>query len=141
MAAFEVHTQLLADCHRLGKFPFCHVLLHKNGMIPWFILVPETDVTELVDLSEALRNRAMAEAAALSEFVKTTLGWPKINFAAIGNVVPQLHLHVVGRKPGDACWPAPVWGHLSETREYSAVELQDMAVQLTRHYGLTAENC
>jgi len=109
MAAFEVHTQLLADCHRLGKFPLCHVLLHKNGMVPWFILVPETDVTDLVDLPEALRSRAMAEAAALSEFVKKTLGWPKVNFAAIGNVVPnftcmssaeKLGMHVGRRQSG-----------------------------------------
>jgi diadenosine tetraphosphate (Ap4A) HIT family hydrolase len=130
--AFEIHSQLLADCHRLGKLPLCHVLLHKNGRIPWFILVPQTNVTDLLDLPEAHRSVAMAEAAAVSEFVKKTLGWAKVNFAAIGNVVPQLHLHVVGRKPGDACWPAPVWGNLTETREYSAAELNNIIELLAR---------
>lgn len=136
MAAFEIHPQLLADCHRLGKFPLCHVLLHKNSMIPWFILVPQTDVTDLLDLPEPLRSTTMTEAAAVSEFVKKTLGWPKVNFAAIGNVVPQLHLHVVGRKPGDACWPAPVWGNLTETREYFAAELNNIIPLLARDCGL-----
>ena len=137
MAAFEIHPQLLADCHRLGKFPLCHLLLHKNGMVPWFVLVPQTDVMDLLDLAETVRSAAMTEAAVVSDFVKTTLEWPKVNFAAIGNVVPQLHLHVIGRKPGDACWPAPVWGNLIATRAYSAAEVHDMAVRLTRHGGLT----
>jgi diadenosine tetraphosphate (Ap4A) HIT family hydrolase len=136
MAAFEIHSQLLADCHRLGKFRFCHVLLHKNGMVPWFILVPQTDVTDLLDLPEPSRNTVMTETAAVSEFVRKTLGWPKVNFAAIGNVVPQLHLHVVGRKPGDACWPAPVWSNLTETREYSAVELDNIIELLQRDCDL-----
>jgi diadenosine tetraphosphate (Ap4A) HIT family hydrolase len=134
--AFEIHSRLLADCHRLGKLPLCHVLLHKNGRIPWFILVPQTKVTDLLDLPEAHRSAAMAEAAVVSEFVKKTLGWAKINFAAIGNVVPQLHLHVVGRKPGDACWPAPVWGNLAETREYSAAELNNIIQVLERDCDL-----
>lgn len=139
MTAFEIHPQLLADCHRLGKFPLCHVLLHKIGMIPWFILVPQTDVTDLLDLPEQARWAAMAEAAAVSKFVKKTLGWPKVNFAAIGNVVPQLHLHVVGRKPGDACWPAPVWGNLTEIREYSAAELNNISQLLERDCDLQRE--
>jgi diadenosine tetraphosphate (Ap4A) HIT family hydrolase len=136
MAAFEIHPQLLADCHRLGKLPFCHVLLHKNGIVPWFMLVPQCDVTSLLDLAETLRGAAMKEAAGVSEFVKKTLGWPKINFAAIGNVVPQLHLHVVGRKPGDACWPAPVWGHLTAAREYSAAEINEIIKLLSRECDL-----
>jgi diadenosine tetraphosphate (Ap4A) HIT family hydrolase len=112
------------------------VLLHKNGMIPWFILVPQTEVTDLLNLPEPVRSTAIAEAAAVSEFVKKTFGRPKVNFAAIGNVVPQLHLHVVGRKPGDACWPAPVWGNLTETREYSAVELNNIIQLLARDCDL-----
>jgi len=136
MMAFEIHSQLLIDCRRLGKFSLCHVLLHKNGMVPWFILVPETDVTDLLDLPEPLRSTAISEAATVSGFVRKTLGWPKVNFAAIGNAVPQLHLHVVGRKPGDACWPAPVWGNLTETREYSAAELNNIIELLERDCDL-----
>jgi len=108
-------------------------LLNKNGALPWFILVPETDAGDLLDLPDGTRQTAMQEAAAISQFIKKTLGYPKVNFAAIGNVVPQLHLHVVGRRPNDPCWPAPVWGNLTETREYSAAELRQTSVALARH--------
>lgn len=139
MPAFQIHHQLLADSHPLGQFSLCHLLLHKNATVPWLILVPETDCADLVDLPEALRSLAMAEAAAVSQFVKERLGWPKVNFAAIGNVVPQLHLHVVGRKAGDACWPLPVWGHLTAVRHYSAAELDSITRRLKCNYGLRRE--
>ena len=140
MADFQIHPQLLADCHRLGRFSLCHVLLHKNAVLPWFILVPPTDVVDLFDLAEPKREAVLSEAAELSHFVKATLGWPKVNFAAIGNIVTQLHLHVVGRKPNDPCWPAPVWGNLTVSRNYSIPELRDIAVQLKRRCGLKEDN-
>lgn len=127
---------MLADCHRLGRFDFCHVLLHKNALLPWFILVPHTVVTDLLDLPEDRRHAALREAALVAELIIKFLGCPKINFAAIGNVVPQLHLHVVGRKPDDPCWPAPVWGHLTESREYSANRVEEIGALLVRHCGL-----
>ena len=136
MNHFELHPQLLLDCHRLGSFDLCYLLLHKNAALPWFILVPETDARDLLDLPEELRTAAMNEAAALSDFVKKVFHYPKTNFAAIGNVVPQLHLHVVGRKPGDPCWPAPVWGHLTDGPEYSAARLKEVASLLVQHCGL-----
>jgi diadenosine tetraphosphate (Ap4A) HIT family hydrolase len=75
----------------------------------------------------------MEEAALISAFVKQTFGCAKTNFASIGNVVPQLHLHIVGRKPDDPCWPAPVWGNLAEIREYSAGELRRIEELLRLH--------
>ena len=99
MSEFAINPQLLADCHRLGRFEFCHVLLNKNAALPWFILVPETAVADLLDLPEAQRTVALSEAAVIAQLIKRHLGYLKINFAAIGNVVPQLHLHIVGRKP------------------------------------------
>lgn len=137
MARFEIHPQLLADCHRLGCLQVCHILLHKNALVPWFILVPETAVTDLLDSPQELRAAALAEAARIAQFIKNLLDWPKVNFAAIGNVVPQLHLHVVGRRPGDACWPAPVWGNLTTSREYPATDLARMIALLTESCGLT----
>jgi diadenosine tetraphosphate (Ap4A) HIT family hydrolase len=130
MELFKIHPQLQIDSHYLGKFPLCHILLHKNAVLPWFILVPESDAGDLLDLPEDARYAALQESVVLAEFIKKVLGYPKINFAAIGNVVPQLHLHVVGRRPGDPCWPAPVWGHLSVTREYSAAEVNHMSTAL-----------
>jgi diadenosine tetraphosphate (Ap4A) HIT family hydrolase len=120
MEDFQIHQQLLADCHRLGRLSVCHVLLHRNATLPWFILVPEATVTDLLDLPADSLDRVMAEAAAVSAIVKNDLGYPKVNFGAIGNLVPQLHLHVIGRRPGDACWPAPVWGHLNHAAEYTS---------------------
>lgn len=132
MSVFEIHRQLLADCHRLGRLELCHVLLHKNGALPWFILVPQTAVTDLLDLPEPQRMAALHEAAIIGQFIKSHLGYIKINFAAIGNVVPQLHLHVVGRRPGDTCWPAPVWGHLVKSQDYSnqrVGEIRELLIQ------------
>ena len=139
MTGFEINHKLLLDSHRLGRFHFCHLLLHKNSVLPWFILVPETDVTDLLDLPEELRILAMNEASHVSRFIKRELNYPKINFAAIGNVVPQLHLHVVGRRPDDPCWPVPVWGNLTETIDYSATRIDEITFSLAQRYGLDAE--
>ena len=135
MADFVIHPRLLLDAHRVGRLPLCHLLLHRNGVLPWFILVPETHLADLLDLTHDLRSGAFSEASRVSRFVKQDLDYPKINFAAIGNVVPQLHLHVVGRKPGDSCWPAPVWGNLRETREYAAIEVCRLKEKLQIHLG------
>ena len=136
MPVFQIHSQLLADCHRLGRFDLCHVLLNKNALLPWFILIPETDVTDMLDLPDQQRNAAMNEAALISQFIKRRLGYPKVNLAAIGNVVPQLHLHVVGRRPDDACWPAPVWGNLPAGPEYTAARVVEMTNLLVRHHAM-----
>jgi diadenosine tetraphosphate (Ap4A) HIT family hydrolase len=136
MAGFQIHPQLLADCHVLGKFELCYLLLHKNGALPWFILVPQTDAGDLLDLPPALRTTAMNEAALVSGFIKKILNCPKINFAAIGNVVAQLHLHVVGRRAGDPCWPAPVCGQLGGGPEYSRQQVAEISALLIEHCGL-----
>lgn len=127
---FTIHDQLLTDCFRLGRLEACHVLLHRNAALPWFILVPETGFQDLLDVPENERDRMVAEAAAVSGFVKRSLGYPKVNFAAIGNLVPQLHLHVVGRKPGDACWPAPVWGNLTDSVAYTTTRVSEIRTAL-----------
>jgi diadenosine tetraphosphate (Ap4A) HIT family hydrolase len=140
MSRFEIHPQLLADCHRLGEFAFCHVLLNKNAVLPWFILVPQTATTDLLDLADEQRTAAINEAAAIGQFIKRHLGYGKINFAAIGNVVSQLHLHIVGRKPDDPCWPAPVWGHLTESREFSIQRVAEIRELLVRYCSLEVES-
>jgi len=136
MEEFRIHQRLLADSHQLGRLPVCHILLHRNATLPWFILVPETTATDLLDLPAGPRDRVMAEAALVSAFVKDALGYPKVNFGAIGNLVPQLHLHVIGRRPGDACWPAPVWGHLEETSAYTERDLERLISGLEAACGL-----
>ena len=114
MAPFGLHPRLLDDCHSLGRLGFCHVLLHRNATLPWFILVPEVDagVTELHELDRDQRLRLDEELSQVARFVKSRLGARKINVGAIGNIVPQLHVHVIGRDPADPCWPGVVWGRL-----------------------------
>ncbi|MCK7575461.1 MAG: HIT family protein [Chromatiales bacterium] len=122
MPSFALHPQLLADCHVLGRLPATHLLLHRNSAAPWFILVPETDQANLLDLPTAHRDAVLADCTRVSDALRT-LGYPKINVAWIGNLVPQLHIHVIGRRPGDACWPRPVWGHLVGERDYAEHEI------------------
>lgn len=131
-----IHPQLLADCHLIGRFEICTLLLHRNASVPWFILVPETEVLDYLDLPETERSSVAAESALVSDFLKTELGCGKVNFAGLGNVVPQLHLHVIGRREGDACWPKPVWGNLEEEPEYAAETPGTWRDLLCRNYGL-----
>jgi diadenosine tetraphosphate (Ap4A) HIT family hydrolase len=137
MSRFEIHPQLLHDCHRLGQLRLCHILLHKNAAVPWLILVPETVSTgDLLDLPEHVRNVALDEAAIAARFIKNEFAVSKINFAAIGNVVSQLHLHVVGRRANDPCWPAPVWGNLVEAAGYSTERIVNLTAALTRNHSV-----
>ena len=114
MTEFEIHPQLLEDCHRIGRFSLSHVLLHRNAGLPWLILVPEVpaNVRELFELDAASRQALDEEIDTVARYLKSSLGAQKINVAALGNLVPQLHVHVVGRHPGDPCWPGVVWGNL-----------------------------
>ena len=118
MTEFTIHPQLLTDCHRLGRLPATHLLLHKNAAVPWFILVPETTLRNLLDLPTGERDAVLADCKRVSDYLIGTRGDTKVNVAWIGNVVPQLHVHVIGRDPADACWPKPVWGHLETVRDY-----------------------
>ncbi len=136
MTEFEIHPRLLADCYRLGRLGACHLLLHRNASLPWFILVPETDVTDLLDLGPKAREAVLDACALVCAYIKTEFRVSKVNFAAIGNLVPQLHLHLVGRTPGDACWPAPVWGNLDAGPEYHPEQIGAITAALSARAGL-----
>ena len=123
MTMLDVHPQLLADCHYLGRLPATELLLHRNASLPWFILVPETELVDFLDLPREHREAVLADCAHVSRFLKQVLGLPKVNFAGLGNVVPQLHLHVIGRAPVDPCWPQPVWGNLEDSEAYTMAQL------------------
>lgn len=119
MSAFTIHPQLLSDCHLLGRLPASHLLLHKNAALPWFILVPETALGNLLDLPHEQRDGVLADCKRVADYLTGSLGYPKVNIAWLGNLVPQLHIHVIGRNPTDPCWPKPVWGHLETVQNYS----------------------
>ncbi|MEP5765724.1 MAG: HIT family protein [Halieaceae bacterium] len=131
-----IHPQLEADCHRLGKFEACTLLLHRNASLPWFILVPDTGLADVLDLPPQLMSTVLQECTVVSRFIKQELGFHKVNFAGLGNVVPQMHLHVIGRAETDACWPQPVWGNLQQEADYSADTLQHWQQTLAEQYAL-----
>ncbi len=131
-----IPEQLLADCHLLGRFQASTVLLHRNAAVPWFILVPQTPLCDFLDLPDAVREEVVCQCVSISAFIKQELGFDKVNFAGLGNVVPAMHLHIIGRRPQDACWPQPVWGNLPEGASYSAEKLRDWQTRLARRTGL-----
>ena len=133
-----IHPQLVQDCHYLGDLPASALLLHRNAGVPWFILVPDTRLSDLLDLPEAHRQAVLGECAAVSAFIKQVLGFSKVNFAGLGNVVPQMHLHIIGRDNDDPCWPQPVWGNLPDGESYSLEQLREWQDDLVRMAGLNA---
>ncbi|MFK7829745.1 MAG: HIT domain-containing protein [Congregibacter sp.] len=121
--SFDLHPVLKADCHRLGRLGSARLLLHRNARLHWFILVPQTPLLDLLDLPAAETAELMREAKAVSSLLKQRFAYPRVNVGALGLLVPQLHLHVIGRREGDGCWPQPVWGNLAESLDYEEHEL------------------
>ncbi|MDX8392242.1 MAG: HIT domain-containing protein [Mariprofundaceae bacterium] len=106
-----LHAQLERDCLRLGHFPLSVLLLMNDARYPWFILVPQREkISEIQQLEEQDRQQLMAESCALSDALHTVFSPDRINVAALGNVVPQLHVHHIARYITDDAWPMPVWG-------------------------------
>lgn len=136
MAHEQIPSQLLADCHVLGRFPASTLLLNRNAALPWFILVPQTPLCDFLDLPQEQRQAVLAECAGVSKFIKQVLGFDKVNFAGLGNVVPAMHLHIIGRHPQDACWPQPVWGNLPDGVSYSVEQLREWQQGLVILLGL-----
>jgi len=113
MNGFTLDERLQRDCIAMGRLGFCRLLLMNNSAVPWFVLVPETTVTEIVDLDDVQRAALRTEIDRVCAFVREKFSIDKLNVAAIGNVVSQLHVHVVGRRKDDYCWPDVVWGQPS----------------------------
>ena len=110
MKHFKLDPRLAADCIVLDRLNESHLLLMNNALLPWFILVPETKMTELTELSREAQASLLEEINLVGNFVKQYFPVSKLNIAAIGNIVSQLHVHVIGRSPDDFCWPGVVWG-------------------------------
>ncbi len=111
MPMFELHPQLDRDSLTIGDLPLCRLLMMNDCSYPWFILVPRREgVREIFELPEADQQQLMVESSMLSERIDRHFKADKINVAALGNVVPQLHIHHIVRFKNDPAWPAPVWG-------------------------------
>jgi diadenosine tetraphosphate (Ap4A) HIT family hydrolase len=112
MPPFTLHPRLTADTHVMGDLPLCRVLLMNDKRFPWLILVPRrTNLHELTDLVEEDRPLLFDEITKVSAVLRKICAPDRINVAAIGNIVNQLHVHVVARMASDAAWPGTVWGH------------------------------
>lgn len=108
---FELHERLAADTILLGRTRLCEVRLMNEKTWPWVILVPAVvGIREIYELSEAQQQRLMTESSTLSRAMMEAFGGDKMNVAALGNMVPQLHVHHIVRFEGDPAWPGPVWG-------------------------------
>jgi len=108
---FTLDQRLQQDTLLLGDFPLCRLLLMNDANYPWFILVPRRDeVSELFQLDAQEQQQLWRESTELAEVLKDTFKADKMNVATLGNVVSQLHMHVIVRRKDDPAWPAPVWG-------------------------------
>jgi diadenosine tetraphosphate (Ap4A) HIT family hydrolase len=111
LTEFALHERLAADTVFIADWPLSRVLLMDDARYPWLILVPRrAGVTEVFELPAEDRVLLAEETARAGRDLKSLTSAAKINIGALGNLVPQLHIHVVARNPGDAAWPGPVWG-------------------------------
>lgn len=130
MISFD--PRLLTDCEIIGKFKLCHVFLMRDANYPWCVLVPDRDAAvEIFDLTEKDQQQLNLESITLLAFLKEEFSADKMNVAALGNVVSQLHIHHVVRYKNDVAWPAPVWGAFP-AKAYSENELNRRVTQLKK---------
>ncbi|WP_120496413.1 HIT domain-containing protein [Kiloniella sp. EL199] len=127
---FALHERLEADTAIITELPYCRVLLMNDSQYPWLILVPRyNDLRDLHDLPKDLFAAVMEEIRYVSEVLTKECNAFKINVAALGNMVPQLHIHVIARFENDAAWPGPVWG-VKEPCPYTDDDLKAIKVKL-----------
>jgi len=121
---FTLHSQLQADCVELIDLPLCKLLVCNDSAYPWFILVPRVEgAQDIYQLDWQQQQQLLNESSMLSELLMTEFQGDKMNVAALGNVVPQLHIHHVVRFKTDISWPKPIWGQRALT-PYTESEIQ-----------------
>jgi diadenosine tetraphosphate (Ap4A) HIT family hydrolase len=127
---FALDPRLQQDTLPIGDFPLCRLLLSNDSNYPWFILVPRRDdISEIFQLGVADQQLLWQETTALAQMLKDSFDADKLNVATLGNVVSQLHMHVIVRKREDAAWPAPVWGK-HPAKPYSAGQIASIRERL-----------
>jgi diadenosine tetraphosphate (Ap4A) HIT family hydrolase len=112
MTDFTVDPVIASLTHTLADWPLSRVFVYNDSRFAWGLLVPRrAGAVEICDLGATDQAQLMAEIDRLSKLIRTLPGVEKLNVGALGNMVPQLHVHVIGRHKGDPAWPGPVWGH------------------------------
>jgi diadenosine tetraphosphate (Ap4A) HIT family hydrolase len=129
---FTLDPRLQADTVPLASLDMCNVLLMNDARFPWLIVVPrEAGLVEISDLGDQAQQRLWREVNRAALVLRDVAPCDKLNIGALGNMVRQLHIHVVARRHDDAAWPGPVWGH-GRAEAYTEVELQSR-IALLRH--------
>ncbi|MGH6741259.1 MAG: HIT family protein [Bradyrhizobium sp.] len=135
-SAWSLHPQLKQDTIDIGDLPLSKVLVIKDANYPWLLLVPRRpEKVEIIDLDEVEQAQLMAEVSRAAKALKEITKCDKLNIAALGNVVPQLHVHVIARRTADAAWPRPVWGVVPPLA-HDATEVQHFISALRRKIWL-----
>ena len=127
---FDIDPRLLNDSHELFSWNQCHIRLHKNATLPWLLIIPETDEVEFCDLAAEQQTNITYLGKIMGQYMKTEMGAEKINFAAIGNVVQKLHVHVIGRNHLDPLWPDVVWGASLPAKNYTEQQIKKLKGEL-----------
>jgi diadenosine tetraphosphate (Ap4A) HIT family hydrolase len=137
VGGFAIDERLAGDTLPVGELDLSTLRLMKDRRFPWAVLVPRrTEIREIFDLTRSDRALLMEETAAVAEALARIAGADKMNVGALGNVVPQFHMHVIARRIGDAAWPGPVWG-AGERVAYEGEEGLALATRLARALGLS----
>ena len=131
MTTITINSKLKADTFELGQLNGQTLLLMKNSLVPWFIVLPNTHETELFKLDKSERAKLDKNIDLLSGFLVNHFKTDKLNIATIGNIVSQMHVHIIGRCVDDPFWPGVVWGQAKKT-EYKKEEVERM-IQLLSH--------
>ena len=127
---FALDSRLQQDCLLIGDFALSRLLLMNDASYPWFILVPRREeVSELFQLDAVDQRQLWQETTLLAETLKDTFAADKMNVATLGNVVSQLHMHVIVRRRDDIAWPAPVWGR-HPAQPYEAHQIEQIIAKL-----------
>lgn len=125
-----LHPSLEKDTTFITDLSLCQVRLHENAEFPWLVLIPQRDdVIELIDLVEEDRLQLMKEISIVSQIMKELFNPDKLNVANLGNIVPQLHIHVIARYQNDKAWPNPVWNS-GFFKEYSLDEKSNLVMKI-----------
>jgi diadenosine tetraphosphate (Ap4A) HIT family hydrolase len=135
-SAWSLHPQLEKDTIDIGDLPLSRVLVIRDANYPWLLLVPRrAEIVEIIDLDEVEQAQLMTEVSRAARALKEVTKCDKLNIAALGNMVPQLHVHVIARRTGDVAWPRPVWGVASAV-PHDAAEVQHFISALRRKIWL-----
>ena len=135
---FQLDPRLANDCYQLAESEHSLWLLLNNRYFPWFIVVPKTQCTELYQLTKGQQDQLQNETNLISDFISTHFDCDKLNVASIGNIVKQMHIHIIARTESDPCWPGVVWG-TSFKQAYerdAALEIQSKLKQFCEHKNI-----